>query len=116
MVVNTRPITGFRKHRSLTRHKGQIQIQKVKFIDLVTNTRLQASGLKSGSNCDVNPTFYVTMDEDTVLLLDDIKQVQSFTNAYKETPCQVPISQSAFIYFQLNLQNLQETSGLLERC
>ena len=51
------------------------------------------SGLKSGSKCDTNPTLSASMDEDTVLHLDDSKQVQSFINADKETPCQVPISQ-----------------------
>ncbi|XP_057462863.1 uncharacterized protein LOC130752977 [Actinidia eriantha] len=57
------------------------------------------SGLKSGSKCDTNPTLSAAMDEDTVLLLDDIKQVQSFINADKETPCQVPISQPGDLCF-----------------
>ncbi|GFY97370.1 RING/U-box superfamily protein [Actinidia rufa] len=57
------------------------------------------SGLMSGSKCDTNPTLSAAMDEDTVLLLDDIKQVQSFINADKETPCQVPISQPGDLCF-----------------
>ncbi|GFY92491.1 hypothetical protein Acr_08g0008870 [Actinidia rufa] len=73
----------------------------------------KASGLKSGTNCDINPTLYVTMDEDTVLLLDDIKQVQSFTNAYKETPCQVPISQPAIASSSAAKQGSSGSTGTL---
>ncbi|GFY81111.1 hypothetical protein Acr_01g0009200 [Actinidia rufa] len=57
-----------------------------------------ASGLKSGgSKCDINPILSVAMDP--VLLLDDIKQIQSFANADKETSCQVPISQPGDLSF-----------------
>ncbi|KAL6982063.1 hypothetical protein U1Q18_023679 [Sarracenia purpurea var. burkii] len=59
------------------------------------------SGSKSSSDCDTVTvhTSFADMDEDTVLILDDIKQVQPFINSEKKTPCEVPISQPGDVCF-----------------
>lgn len=51
------------------------------------------SGSKSGSTSERMPTSSAAMDEDTVLILDDIKQVQSFVSVEQEIPSPVPIYQ-----------------------
>ncbi|THG05723.1 hypothetical protein TEA_021131 [Camellia sinensis var. sinensis] len=51
------------------------------------------SGSRSVSKGDTIHTSCAAMDEDTLLFLDDIKQVQSFINVEKESPCSFPISQ-----------------------
>ncbi|KAL7233149.1 hypothetical protein ACSBR1_016896 [Camellia fascicularis] len=57
------------------------------------------SGSRSVSKGDTMHTSCAAMDEDTVLFLDDIKQVQSFINVEKESPCSVPISQPGDLCF-----------------
>lgn len=51
------------------------------------------SGSKSGSNIEMMPTSSAAIDKDTVLILDDIKQVQSFVSVEQEIPSPVPIYQ-----------------------
>ncbi|CAL5339969.1 unnamed protein product [Camellia sinensis] len=56
------------------------------------------SGSRSDGKVDMTKTSSAAMDED-VLLLDDIKQVQSFLHIEKETPCPVLIPQAGNICF-----------------
>ncbi|KAH7864218.1 hypothetical protein Vadar_027098 [Vaccinium darrowii] len=56
----------------------------------------------TGSNipmCDMTPTSTAAMDEDTVLILDDIKQVQSSISVEQETPSPVPTYQPGDLCF-----------------
>ncbi|GMP43638.1 hypothetical protein CsSME_00012920 [Camellia sinensis var. sinensis] len=57
------------------------------------------SGSRSVSKGDTIHTSCAAMDEDTLLFLDDIKQVQSFINVEKESPCSFPISQPGDLCF-----------------
>ncbi|GMP61329.1 hypothetical protein CsSME_00023833 [Camellia sinensis var. sinensis] len=54
------------------------------------------SGSRSDGKVDMTKTSSAAMDED-VLLLDDIKQVQSFLHIEKETPCPVLIPQAGIL-------------------
>ncbi|XP_058225750.1 uncharacterized protein LOC131334639 [Rhododendron vialii] len=51
------------------------------------------------SNIEMMPTSSAAIDKDTVLILDDIKQVQSFVSVEQEIPSPVPIYQPGDLCF-----------------
>ncbi|KAI8545064.1 hypothetical protein RHMOL_Rhmol07G0013400 [Rhododendron molle] len=59
----------------------------------------RVSGSMSGSNIEMMPTSSAAIDKDTVLILDDIKQVQSFVSVEQEIPSPDPIYQSGDLCF-----------------